>query len=458
MENNEAYRSSNRKLAFISALVSSLISLGVGAFSYYVAAIGNYWFWLIGSYFLSEAAFILVPLFFKDEYKGMRFMGAIQIIHIILMMGYLLLMVLWNDSFGFMDQVRVIAYIVYSAAIFLKVLISCINRLIIKKNYNPLLHAYSNLDLIASFYLVVVIELIITNQFYPGEAIALLDNLLKEKPIWIYIIDLSLNATLTIFGALLALSTDIRSKTREQLNTVSKIKHTVKWINDNEVSMFMGLVFTSYLALLALINIRLSIFYIFLFIYYVGTASIRVINYLWHRSIVKRCKGNPIRENRKSSWILLVDSAIYLFFSNVVCIGAAFMMANKANAGTNIYMFLFMIIPMGIMRFVMAIRGIKNNRKKNNTYKLGLSLISLVCAFFSSLEIVAILAHTAPAFVRYAVIILMMIVVKIAVIVVAIIFVTQWFRSMIVNRHTKERRWRRQKEQEQQQLEENGSK
>lgn len=122
------------------------------------------------------------------------------------------------------------------------------------------------------------------------------------------------------------------------------------------------------------------------------------------------------------------------------------MMIQKANTGANIYLFLFMIIPMGLMRFITSNKSVRANRKNNNTYKLGVSLIGLVSVFFSILEIVAISCHELPiVWLRVVIIILAIIAVKIAVIVVSIIFVIHWVRSIILNNSFRERKLRRQR-------------
>ena len=124
------------------------------------------------------------------------------------------------------------------------------------------------------------------------------------------------------------------------------------------------------------------------------------------------------------------------------------MMVQKANAGTNIYLFLFMIIPMAIMRFITSNKSIRKNRKENNTYRLGVSLVGLVSVFFTILEIVAIACHEIQVIFRFVFIITAIVAVKIAVIVVAIIFVIHWMRSVILNSRRKERRLARQKAKE----------
>ena len=439
--------SSHKFLNALMLVLSSLVSVFVAGYSFYLVSLGNTWFIAIGIYFAIEGFALIGTLFIKDEYKAMHFQGVIQVLSVILFMSYLLFMILWNDANGLMNYAS-ITYLSFGCAAFVKLLISLINRLVIRKNYSPLGHANSNSSLISVFFLVLIIELIVFNQIHPGDSTALFDNLLKEKPIWMYIIDIASNATLTVLAALLALSTIIRAKTREELSTSGKIKHTLKWFSDNEVSMFFGLIFTLYLAVLSIINMKQSFFYILLFFYYLGTALIRLFNYLWHKRIQRKCGDNQIKENRLSSWILLVDALTYLAFSNVLVVASIFMMINKANMGSNIYLFLFFIIPMGLMRFVTSNKSIKKNRKDNNTYRLGVSLIGLVSVFFSLLEIVAISLHNLSiVWIRYVFIILAIIAVKIAVIVVAIIFVVHWLRSIILNRHSKERKYLREKEQ-----------
>lgn len=435
----------NRSLCMIMAIISCFVSAFVGGFSIYLSILGNFWFIVIALCFISQSILFILPLTKKDDYSAMKMQGIAQVIRVIVMMPYLLFMILWNDPDGLMDY-SFITYLLFGIALIVNVSLFFTNRLIIKKNYHPLLNAYANQNMISACILLILIELTIVNYFEPGASNALFDNLLQEKPLWIYIIDILLNAGLTIFVALLALSTLIRSQTKEELSTTNQIKHTIKWFNDHEVGMFVGLLFTLYLAVLSLINMKQSFFYILMFAYYVGNALIRIINYLWHQRIVKKCGDNQIKENRKSSWILLFNAFTYLLFSNVLVVAAFFMMLQKVDAGANIYLFLFFIVPMALFRFVSANKNIKKNRKENNTYKLGISLIGLVNVFFTILEVVAISFHgLSIVWIRYVFIILAIIAVKIAVIIVAFIFVIHWLRSIILNRKSKERKYLKEK-------------
>ena len=438
-----------RALGALTAVVSALVSILIGSFSIYVSTLGTWWFIPLGVLFVIDGLFLFIPIFIKDGYKAMKVQGVIQIIGVLLLMPYLLFMILWNDPNGVMDY-SYLTYLVFGSAALFKLIIALFCRIAMKGHYHPFLHAISNNGLIMVTYLVIIIELIIMNRFYPGTTTSPFDNLLREKPIWSYIVSIALNAGLTLFAALLALSIAVRAKTREEMTTGGKIKHTIRWFNENEVGMFIGMMFTLYLAVLALINMKQSFFYILMFVYYMGTVTIRIINYLWHKWIQKRCGDNQMKDNRWSSWILLFDAFAYLAFSNVLVVAAIFMMIQKANAGTNIYLFLFFSIPMAIMRLVTTFKSIKANRRGNNTYKLGLSLGGLVALFFTILEIVAIGCHEfSVVLLRFSFIIIAIIAVKIAVIVVAIIFVIHWFRSIILNNSIRERRLKKKaKEQE----------
>ena len=435
----------NRVPSVLISILSCLVTLFISGFCFYLSSLGNYWFIALAICFLLSSVFIFAPLFVKDDYKAMRLQGVYQIISVLLLMPYLLFMILWNDPNVIMDY-SLLTYLILGGSALLLIIVFLLCRLLIKKDYHPLLHAYGNNALIIAFYLLLIIELIIVNKYYPGTTTAVFDNLLKEKPIWIYIIDVLINGVLTVFAALLALSTDIRAKTKEELSTSNKIKHTLKWFSDNEVSMFFGLIFTLYLAVLSLINMKQSFFYILLFIYYIGTASIRFINYYWHKKIEKKVGDNQIKDNRLSSWILLFNAITYLIFSDVLVAAAIVMMIQKVNIGSNIYLFLFLTVPMAIFRFFTANKSIRKNRVNNNTYRLGVSLIGLVSLFFSILEVVAISCHELPVvWLRVVFIIIAIIMAKIAVIVVSVIFVIHWFRSIILNRWSKERKYLKEK-------------
>ena len=436
----------NRDLCLLMAILSGLVSFLIAGFSIYLSVLRNFWFIPVAIFFLLETWLVVWPLLKQDDYQAMHLQGIAQIIGVIFFMSYLLFMILWNDADGTMDYSPMTFLFLGVAAVF-NVLLYFVNRLLIKEDYHPLLHAYSNNSLINAFYLIIIVQLIIVNRFFPGSSNAVFENLLQEKPIWIYIIDIIINATLTVFAALLALSTAVRAETKEKLSTKGTIKHTIKWFGDHEVSMFFGLMFTLYLAVLSIINMKQSFFYILLFIYYIGNAIIRVTNYLLHKKIQKISGDNQIKDNRYSSWLLLLNALTYLFFSNVLVVAAIFMMIQKVNVGTNIYLFLFLIVPMAIIRWFTANKSIKANRKSNNTYRLGVSLIGLVNAFFTILEVVAISCHELPVvWLRYVIIILAIIAVKISVIVVAFIFIIHWIRSMILNSRRKERRYAKEKE------------
>ena len=353
--------SSGRAIGGMTAVISAFVSFLVGGFCIYLAILGTWWFIPLGVLFAIDGLFLFIPIFIKDGYKAMRLQGVIQIVSVLLLMPYLLFMVLWNDPNGVMDY-SYLTYLVFGSAAIFKLIIALFGRVAMKGRYHPFIHAVSNNGLIMVTYLVIVIELIIMNKFFPGTTTSPFDNLLREKPIWSYIVSILVNAVMTIFAALLALSTAIRAETKEVLTTGGKIKHTAKWFSDNEVGMFIGLVFTLYLAVLALINMKQSFFYILMFVYYLGTASIRILNYLWHKRIQKICGDNQIRDNRLSSWILLFDAFAYLVFSNVLVVAAIFMMIQKANAGSNIYLFHFFSIPMAIMRLITTNKSIRANR------------------------------------------------------------------------------------------------
>ena len=427
-------QSKNRELCALMAVLSALVSILIAGFAIYLSILGNFWFIGVAIFFLIETWLVIWPLLKPDDYQAMRIQGIAQIIGVLLFMPYLLVMMLWNDANGVMDY-SFITFVFLGVATIFNALLYFVNGQLIKDEYHPLLHAYSNNGLINALYLIIVIQLIIINRFFPGHVITNLEN------IWIYILDIIVNASLTIVAALLALSTAIRASTKEELSTKGKIKHTIKWFSDHEVSMFIGLMFTLYLAVLSIINMQQSFFYILMFVYYIGNVIIRITNYLLHKKIQKISDGNQIKDNRYSSWLLLLNALTYLFFSNVLVVAAIFMINQKANAGSNIYLFLFMIIPMAIVRWFMANKNIRANRRGNNTYKLGVSLIGLVNVFFTIPEVVAISCHVLPiVWLRYVIIILAIIAAKISVIVVAFIFVIHWIRSMILNSKRKERR------------------
>ena len=417
----------NRKpLIVFMAILSILASIVAGSISFYLSILNNYWFIPLTVYFFLEAAFIFIVAIQKDEYKGMHILGVFEVVNVILVMCYTLVMVLWNDV-GDMDFFW--AYVFYIGVIGVKFLTFLISSIAIKAEYNPTLHAFRNNDLLTITYLLMILTLIIFKNIYP----------ITDK-IWVYVVEAVVNAVLTTLAAFFALSTIIRSKTHEPLSPVGKIKHTIKWFSDNEINIFFSTIFSFYLATMAFANIKRGFVFWFLGIYYVGMAIIRFINYYWHRKIMKRCGDNKIKENRQSSVILLFDAVVFSSFSIFVAIAASAVLYNKINADTNIYFFLFYIIPLGIFRLITATKNSKRYRRARDTYKLGLSLTSLIASFFSLLEIVAVACHAWPVWAKVVIFIIVVIVVEIAVLVVCVIFVVHFFRSLIINRRSREKK------------------
>ena len=427
----------NTGLKVLSTLTTTLTSLALAAFSFYLGFLKIYWFYPFAGFFLLDALFTLIGSNKKDRYNGMLTLGRWQAFSVVVVMVYLLAMILWDDKEGLMPYN--IAYIVIGVVCGIKLLFAILTHIAISRYYQPILHAHRNHNVIEIFFLLTLLTLTITNQYFPGTG----NGLLQEKPLWIYIIDVSVNGTFTILVVLYALSTVVRAKEREEMSTAGKIKHLLAWMNDNEISMFFSLIFSLYLIGLALMNVRSNFqtnwFYLFLAIYYTVIAGIRIINYLWHRTIMMNTE-TKMGDNRKSSWILLFNAFAYSLFSDVLAFGAIMLMTDKVNAGSNIYLFLFITVPFGILKFILAARAIKSNKDKNNTYRLGLGLIALINAMFSLLEIIAISIHDLTTIFKWFMIVVSVIAVKIFVLVISVIFVIHFFRSLIINRRGKEKK------------------
>lgn len=419
----------NKGLKNFLAITSLLVSLIVSIYCGYLSILKNYWFIPLCVYFAFEALFILIASLIKDEYKAMRVQGVFQIVGVLLMMDYLLVMILWNDP-GTM--LFLYSYYVFGGAALLKAILVLIALIGVKKKYNACIHAFRNNDTITFFYLVTIIQLTIFKQFYPETV------LFEQSTLFIYIIEIVTNAILTTLAAFLALSTDIYAKTREVLSPVGKIKHTIKWFADNEISVYFGTIFSIYLAVLAFLN-KKPIF-IFLGIFYLILAFIRFINYLWHKIIQKKSNGNIVRENRLSAWILLFDSFNFLVLGIFICVAAVALMIGKIESDTNIYLFLFFIIPFAVLRFVTAHVNLKRSRANGDTYRIGLGYISLLSAFFSSLEIFAIsLHHLSIVPLKVTIIIILVAALLIAVHIICITLFVFWIKGMIQNRRSKEK-------------------
>ena len=223
------------------------------------------------------------------------------------------------------------------------------------------------------------------------------------------------------------------------LSPIGKIKHTINWFVDNEISVYFGTIFSGYLAFLALLNAKKSWVYVFLAAFYIFIALIRLVNFIWHRSIKKKADGNKILENRKSSFILLFDSIVFFLYTPVVIAAAIMLMGEKINVDTNIYLFLFLIVPFAIMRFINAHRDLKKSRTEGDTYRIASGYLSLITAVFSMLEIVAIACHTFNKGAKLTIIIILSIFIQIFVWVICITLLVFFGRGIFQNRRSREK-------------------
>lgn len=437
-----------KPLKIFFGIISILCSFLLMGYFAYLGTRPIYWFIPLSVYFFFEGIFTLISITQKDPYKGMKIQGAFQVVTVLLVTSYLLAMILWDD---FSDtMVYLPTFLLLGGVILTKLTTATISYVSIKIQYEPMQHAMRNSDFITIFYLIIIIVSSIINYYYPGTGV----GLLEEKPMWAYIIFISVNAICMIFASLFALSTNICSKTKEPITTFGKVKHFLKWFGDNEVAMFFSFIFTFYLIFIALLNVQSAkVFYIFVAVYYLIFMFIRLINYLWHKSIVRRCKGNTIRENRKSSFILLFNAFVYTITIDILIIGALVLMLDKSGVGADINLLLFILIPFCFLRFIFAFINIRNYSKGNNTYRVGLAYISLISALFSLMEIIAIITHLLPSSfipLRIVIIIVCLFAVKIIVMFLVFIFIIYFFRSIILNRRKKEKLLRQQQEQQKQ--------
>lgn len=416
-------------IKIFTGILSLIASLGTAVYCGYLSVLQNYWFITICVYFALEILFIFISMVIKDEYKAMRVQGVFQIIGVLYMLDYLLAMILWNDS-GTM--VFLYSYFAFGAAAFMKGLTALINHIGQVNKYDACLHAFRNNDLITLIYFALMIELVIFKQFYPTT------SFFDKNTLFVYIVEVATNATLTLFGVFFALSTAIYSKERTVLSPIGKIKHTIKWFVDNEISIYFGTIFTLYLAFLAFVNGKpISIF---LGVFYLVLALIRFINFIWHKIIKKHSDGNQVKENRQSAWILLFDSASFLALGVLISIAAIALMAGQVDNDTNAYMFLFFIVPFAILRFIMAHVNLKRSRTDGNTYQIALGYISLLAALFSSLEVFAICFQPLSSTpLKITLMVILVVALQIALHIICITLFIFWIKGLIQNRRGKEK-------------------
>ena len=419
-----------KKVKNITLLLSILSSLTICGFSGYLFSLSYRWFIAFAIYFALDSLVLLININKSDSYKGMKSLGNFELLGSISMIVVLLAMIFYGS--GVDESIFIMTSSILGGVVFIKFIISIINWIYIHKQYAPELHALRNSSLLSIALLVLMLELIIFYRFFP-----------ENRPLWVFFIEVGSNALSLVFSAFIALSTIIRGKTKEELTTFKKIEHVKDWFVENEITMIFGFIYTLYISALAIMSASKSAFYIFLAVYYLGMGFIRFINYIWHKGI-SATSSNKIRDNRWSSWILLFNAVSFTLFSDVICVGALILMLEKFGSDTNMYYFIFLIVPFAVVRFIFAIRGLKKHTKDNNTYRLGLAYISLLTALMSVMNVVAISCHQVESSIKLGIIIAIVIVLKVFVIILSIAFVVMWFKSLVINRRSKEKKYLKQ--------------
>ena len=409
-----------RKGLIILSIFSSLASFAFGVFALYLSMIGNVYFIPIGIYYLLEGIFLIVPLTFKDEYRGMKYISIFQIVGVILMMCYLLFMIVWSDDGKMLFETT---YYVIGGVALVKTITSIISHILLCKEYQPLVHSLRNSDLITLNYLACIVELVICTYF---------DN--PNRRLELYIVEIGTNAILTAVVGFLALSLIIMAYKKEEQSMVGKFKTVGSWFRDNEISLFFGLIFTTYLAIAALINMKNSFFYIFIFIFYFVFALIRLNNWHWHKKIVTNNPGQPERVNHFTSKIMIFDALVIFLVGSAFAVGAILMMLDKFKTETNIYYFLIILLPFTLMRVIMTIVSFRNGKKANDVYFDIKNYLSLISLGFSLLGVIAIACYSLPYAARLAIIIISAILAMLLLQILVLIMLFRGFKGLIVHK------------------------
>ena len=363
--------SEKKGLKIFSAIISGSASILFGSFLIYICFLKQFFFIPLSVFFIFEGVFIFLALKSKEEYKALKLLGIFQVISVIIVMTYLLVMILWNNPEN-MDYFSTnIAIAIYTI---IKLITTLINHIPLSKDYSPLHHAYRNNDLISAIYALTLLELVIIVFFDDG-----------DRAIYLYVIEVLTNAILTVIAAFLALSSAIRANAKEHLTPKGKIKHFAGWFKDNEVSMYFSLTFTIYLSVLAAINMQNNKFYIFLFIFYLVMAFLRIIAFIWHKRIVKRNEGCERNINHYSAKIIIFNAFMILLNGNAFAIAALILVLEQMNGTTNFLLFIFLLLPFAILRLLNAINDLKTAKRTNNLYIKGLGYLSLISAIFTLL-------------------------------------------------------------------------
>ena len=380
-----------KKSAITLTILSSLASIGFGVWTLYLSSIGNLFFIPICAYYFLEGIFLVIPCFTKDEYKGMKIISIFQVAGVILMMCYLLFMILWsNDG----KMIFTTTYFVLGGAILIKTITSIVSHILLSKEYLPLLHSTRNSDLISLNYLAVILELVICTYF---------DN--PTRILALFIVEVGTNAILTGLVAFLALSLIIMAYKKEEQTTIGKFKTVGSWFRDNEVGLFFGVMFSTYLAIVALINMRNSFFYIFIAVFYLVFVFIRLLNWNWHRKIVKNNPDQPERVNHYSSKIMIFDALVFFLVGSGFATGAILMVLEKLKTETNIYYFLIILLPFTLMKVITTITSFKNGKKANDVYIEIKNYLSLISLGVSLLGVIAIACYSLPIGAKAAIVI-----------------------------------------------------
>lgn len=254
-----------------------------------------------------------------------------------------------------------------SILISLKIILAVIEEIMFRKNMDIDLYTSKTINEWSIFFYLHIFLVFLTSIFDGG---------VKSLPV--IIINLVINVIACTMMALYALSLTIIGTEKENLKLIARFKAMIQWFSRKKIFSFVGIFFTYIAAIINLTYLGHNIGYIFIVIFYVFLASIKLGDVIWRIRIEKR-NGDNINAIKYYSYKIQLFTSIMIFVlgqtfaAAIISILITYLIKDNSN---NLFFFIF-IIPFSALKLFSAIRCFVSAKKNKDPFLYTFGVLSL---------------------------------------------------------------------------------
>ena len=333
----------------VSAILSAILSFLFGAFCIYPVVLGHYlfltftlfcWSMVVAKVFLIIRHGVAIRHATPEE-RVVRENSALIpfgfiVLGTVIPLDFGLLFMMFVPTNG--DKANWVIFGIFVVYGLWKSFLALFRKIRGFKEYSPLLEGLCLADINSAMY-----------ALY-GALMLLLDlSWFSAKPIWMLIILVGINATITILSVATPLSSIMKGRAGANINVIQQAKEMKSWLDEHQIFFFVQIAFQFQLALIAFVLgftqhwgfFALSFIYIVIAFFKIGT-------WIWRIVARKKYKDDEFRAGRAEHKMLILTAGCLVF----IVAPSVFALYGLWNAGSATEIFwAFLILEIGFIVF-----------------------------------------------------------------------------------------------------------